>query len=377
MTRSTLPIDNVPATRPTVAKAAIIADFRASMAELKCIGSERLVRQGISMTQLHVMHLLDHHGEMPMSRLAEMLDVSLSNGTGLIDRVEERGFVERTRIPTDRRMVMVRLTPAGRQMLDEIETVRERDSCAACSTDSIRRSSQASRRPWPTFATRSLATATGADARATTATCPKGGTENLWKHSPLTPTRGPTLEEDPALGLSHREKLEILFAVMLGLFLGALDQTIVGPALPTIVTQLSGNDYYVWAITIYLLTSTISVPFWGKLSDLYGRKPIFMIGIVIFLIGSALSGLSQNMAMLILFRGIQGIGAGSLFPVALAVIGDLFTPAGARQVPGPLRGRVRHRLRRRPAHRRLADREPELALDLLRQHPDRDRRARS
>ena len=67
----------------------------------------------------------------------------------------------------------------------------------------------------------------------------------------------PSIEEDPALGLSQREKMEILFAVMLGLFLGALDQTIVGPALPTIVTQLSGNDYYVWAITIYLLTSTI------------------------------------------------------------------------------------------------------------------------
>src|SRR5215218_10915680 len=136
----------------------------------------------------------------------------------------------------------------------------------------------------------------------------------------------PTLEDDPALGLSHRAKMEVLFAVMLGLFLGALDQTIVGPALPTIVTQLSGNEYYVWAITIYLLTSTISVPFWGKLSDIYGRKPIFMIGIVIFLVGSALSGLSQNMGMLILFRGIQGIGAGSLFPVALAIIGDLFTP---------------------------------------------------
>ena len=90
----------------------------------------------------------------------------------------------------------------------------------------------------------------------------------------------PSLEDDPALGLSHRAKMEVLFAVMLGLFLGALDQTIVGPALPTIVTQLSGNEYYVWAITIYLLTSTISVPFWGKLSDIYGRKPIFMIGIV-------------------------------------------------------------------------------------------------
>ena len=136
----------------------------------------------------------------------------------------------------------------------------------------------------------------------------------------------PSLAEDPALGLSHRAKMEILFAVMLGLFLGALDQTIVGPALPTIVTQLSGNDYYVWAITIYLLTSTISVPFWGKLSDLYGRKPIYMLGIVIFLVGSALSGLSQNMGMLILFRGIQGIGAGALFPVALAIIGDMFTP---------------------------------------------------
>ncbi len=138
--------------------------------------------------------------------------------------------------------------------------------------------------------------------------------------------RAPSIDEDPALGLSQRAKLEVLVAVMLGLFLGALDQTIVGPALPTIVSQLSGNDLYVWAVTIYLLTSTITVPFWGKLSDIYGRKPIFMIGITIFLIGSALSGLSQSMAMLILFRGIQGVGAGSLFPVALSIIGDMFTP---------------------------------------------------
>jgi EmrB/QacA subfamily drug resistance transporter len=136
-----------------------------------------------------------------------------------------------------------------------------------------------------------------------------------------------TLEEDPALGLPFRAKMEILVAVMLGLFLGALDQTIVSVALPKIVTDLNGNDLYVWVVTIYLLTSTISVPFWGKLSDLAGRKPMFMIGITIFLVGSALSGLSQTMWQLILFRGIQGIGAGSLFPISLAVIGDLFTPA--------------------------------------------------
>jgi EmrB/QacA subfamily drug resistance transporter len=138
--------------------------------------------------------------------------------------------------------------------------------------------------------------------------------------------RTPSLEDDPALGLSHRAKLEILGAVMLALFLGALDQTIVGTALPRIVTELGGNEYYNWVFTIYLLTSTITVPFYGKLSDLYGRKPLLMIGVTIFLVGSALSGLSQNLAMLILFRGIQGLGAGALFPISLAVIGDLFTP---------------------------------------------------
>ncbi len=129
-----------------------------------------------------------------------------------------------------------------------------------------------------------------------------------------------------ALDLSHRAKMEILFAILLALFLGALDQTIVAVALPTIVTDLGGQSLLTWTITIYLLTSTITVPFYGKLSDLYGRKPLLMIGITIFLIGSALSGLSQNMTQLILFRGIQGLGAGALFPISLAVIGDLFTP---------------------------------------------------
>jgi EmrB/QacA subfamily drug resistance transporter len=136
----------------------------------------------------------------------------------------------------------------------------------------------------------------------------------------------PSTFEDPALGLEHRAKMEILGAILLGMFLAALDQTIVGPVLPTIVTQLNGADLYTWVVTIFLLTSTVTVPIYGKLSDLYGRRPMLLFGIGLFLVGSALSGLSQTMWQLILFRGIQGLGAGAIFPIALATIGDLFTP---------------------------------------------------
>ena len=118
------PPRNRTTTTAAATKSAIAGDLRAALGELKCLGSERLVRLGISMTQLHVMHLLERHGELPMSRLAEMLDVSLSAATGLVDRVEERGFVERIRVPSDRRVVLVRVTPTGQQMLEEVEVLR-------------------------------------------------------------------------------------------------------------------------------------------------------------------------------------------------------------------------------------------------------------
>jgi EmrB/QacA subfamily drug resistance transporter len=127
--------------------------------------------------------------------------------------------------------------------------------------------------------------------------------------------------------LPHRVRMEILGAVLLGIFLSALDQTIVGTALPTIVTELQGNDLYVWAFTAYLLTATVSGPLYGKLSDLVGRRPIFLFGVSIFLVGSLLCGLSQEMWQFLLFRGVQGLGAGALFPIALAIIGDIFAPS--------------------------------------------------
>jgi len=135
------------------------------------------------------------------------------------------------------------------------------------------------------------------------------------------------MAKDPALDLPHRRKMQILFAILLGMFLSALDQTIVGTSLPTITRDLNGtSELYTWVVTIYLLAATITGVFYGKLSDIYGRRPMLLIGISIFLTGSALSGLSWSMESLILFRGIQGVGAGAIFPISLAVIGDLFSP---------------------------------------------------
>src|SRR4051794_21460560 len=123
---------------------------------------------------------------------------------------------------------------------------------------------------------------------------------------------------------------------MAGMLLAALDQTIVATALPTIVGDLGGLRQLSWVVTAYILTSTVSVPLWGKISDLYGRKRIFQSAILIFLVGSALSGLSQNMAQLIGFRALQGIGAGGLLACAQAIIGDIVSPRDRGKYQGYL-----------------------------------------
>ncbi len=126
--------------------------------------------------------------------------------------------------------------------------------------------------------------------------------------------------------MTHRQILVVMSGLMLGLFLAALDQTIIATALPQIAGDLGGIKYIPWVVAAYLLTSTVTTPLYGKISDLYGRKGIFQFAIVVFLIGSALCGLSQNIWELIAFRAIQGLGGGGLMALAMAIMGDIVSP---------------------------------------------------
>ncbi|MDX5577928.1 MFS transporter, partial [Streptomyces sp. ID01-9D] len=155
----------------------------------------------------------------------------------------------------------------------------------------------------------------------------------------------------PGEGQSHRSVLVAIGALLLGMLLAALDQTIVSTALPTIVSELGGLDHLSWVVTAYLLAATAATPLWGKLGDQYGRKKLFQTAIVIFLIGSALCGIAQNMPQLIGFRALQGLGGGGLMVLSMAIVGDLVTPRergkyqglfgavfGVTSVLGPLLG---------------------------------------
>ncbi|MFD5771118.1 MFS transporter, partial [Streptomyces sp. NPDC127049] len=155
----------------------------------------------------------------------------------------------------------------------------------------------------------------------------------------------------PGEGQSHRTVLVAIGALLLGMLLAALDQTIVSTALPTIVSELGGMEHLSWVVTAYMLASTAATPLWGKLGDQYGRKKLFQAAIVLFLIGSALCGIAQDMPQLIAFRAVQGLGGGGLMVLSMAIVGDLVSPRergkyqglfgavfGATSVLGPLLG---------------------------------------
>jgi EmrB/QacA subfamily drug resistance transporter len=158
---------------------------------------------------------------------------------------------------------------------------------------------------------------------------------------------------EPGYGLAHRRILVIIGALMLGMLLAALDQTIVATALPTIVADLHGGSHISWVVTAYILAATVSTPLWGKLGDQYGRKVFFQASILIFLIGSIFSGLSDSMFMLIVCRAVQGLGGGGLMVGAQAIVGDVVPPRdrgryqgmfgavfGIASIVGPLLGGI-------------------------------------
>jgi EmrB/QacA subfamily drug resistance transporter len=138
--------------------------------------------------------------------------------------------------------------------------------------------------------------------------------------------------------MTKQARAIVVIAMMLGMFLAALDTTIVGTAMPSIVGKLGGITLYSWVFSAYLLTSTTTVPIYGKLADLYGRKPLYIFGSLLFLVGSVACGSAQTMEQLIIFRAVQGLGAGAVVPLVLTIIGDIFTLEERARVQGLFSG---------------------------------------
>ncbi|MEJ7695242.1 MAG: MarR family transcriptional regulator [Candidatus Limnocylindrales bacterium] len=345
----------------------IIADFRATIGAMKCAMSERLVRLGISMAQLNIMYVLQRNGEMPMSRLADVLNVSLSNASGLVDRMEERGFIERTRVAEDRRVVLVRVTNAGSRVIEENDALSDelmRDVLGRLEPAQLViiagavsdfRSALESRTRLEIIRRELSHHGEHSDGSRRDGSVPDGrsGPRPESPREDGDPVRGPAWPVPRRTRPDDRRS-------------GAADAS-----RPTCraTTCTSGRSRSICSPARSASRSAASSPTCTVAS------PCFMTGIVIFLFGSALSGLSQNMEHAHPVPRPPGDRRRFALPGRAGRHRRPVHPGRAGQVPGPLRGRLRRRLRGRSAGRRLPDRAGQLALDLLRQHPDRTRLA--
>ena len=155
--------------------------------------------------------------------------------------------------------------------------------------------------------------------------------------TPLQRAVSPPVER-PHVLLSRRRRQVVTAGILLGMFLAALEVTVVGTAMPTVIASLGGLNRYSWVFSAYLLTSTVTGPIWGRLSDQYGRRVLYLAGVMLFLLGSALSGMSQSITQLIIFRAVQGLGAGGLIPLSLTINGDIYTMRERARIQGLFSG---------------------------------------
>ena len=323
-----------------------------------------------------LLRCLAHEGPMRAGALAEMLQSDPSTVSRQVAALVKDGLLERQADPADGRASLLVLTGRPTRCWPTTSASGSTTS-PGCWTAGATPTSQRFAELLDRFTT-AYETAEhrrGSPSGSRTAPLTQGAPPDVRHHGT---TRSASTDSG---GLSHRQIMTILSGLMLGMFLAALDQTIVSTAIRTIGDDLHGLSVQAWVTTAFLITSTISTPLFGKLSDIYGRKPLFMLAITIFILGSALCGLAQSMYMLAAFRAFQGIGAGGIMPLALAIIGDIIPPRerakyqgyfmavfATSSVLGPvvggfLAGQSTHLRRRR------------LALDLLHQRPDRHLRA--
>ena len=273
-------------------------------------------------------------GPLRQGALAELVHADPSTVSRHVAALVERGLVQRVADESDGRASRLHVTDAGHAALDAFRRDRENHFAQVTARLGRRRPRDPDHpaRPLPRRHVRD-------DGRRPRRLHPRG------QHPHRPPERDPMSHSstrvraadrrdaraaaaapDASGVFTHRQILTILGGLMLGMFLAALDQTVVSTAIRTIADDLNGYDLQAWATTAFLITSTISTPLYGKLSDLYGRRPFYLFAIGIFVVGSMLCGLADSMYQLAAFRAIQGIGAGGLMSLALAIIGDIVPP---------------------------------------------------